>query len=98
MRGFFEELWSSKVLRMVPKGATMALVNPETSPAPSGEKIEDWRWKRHMSVPELASKAGITRQYLKRICKGERGASLAVQQSIAAALDVPVSEIQQDAP
>lgn len=82
---------------MVPKGATMALVNPKTTPAPSGDKIEDLRWKRRLSVPELASRAGITRQYLKRICKGERGASLAVQQSIADALEVPVTEIQENA-
>lgn len=74
----------------------MALVNPKTTPAPSGEKIEAWRWKRQLSVPALAEKAGITRQYCKRICKGERGASLTVQQSLADALDVPITEIQQD--
>jgi DNA-binding XRE family transcriptional regulator len=73
-------------------------VNPKTTPAPSGEKIEALRWERRLTVPELAKKAGITRQYCKRICKGERGASLDVQQSLADALGVTVEEIQKDAP
>lgn len=68
-----------------------------TTPPPNGARIEDWRWTRRLSVPELATKAGITRQHLKRICKGERGASLDVQQRIADALDVPIEEIQRPA-
>lgn len=75
----------------------MTAVKP-TTPSPNGARIEDWRWIRRLSVPELANKAGITRQHLKRICKGERGASLDVQQRIADALDVPVEEIQRTAP
>lgn len=76
----------------------MNLVNPKTTPAPDGRKIEDLRWDRRLSVPALASKAGITPQFLRRICKGERGASLDVQQRLADALGSPLEEIQQAAP
>lgn len=73
-------------------------MKPKTTPPTNGDKIEDWRWTRRLSVPQLARKAGITRQHLGRVLKGECGASLDVQQRIADALDVPVEEIQQAAP
>lgn len=69
-------------------------VKPTTTPAPNGQKIEDLRWDRRLSVSQLASKAGITPQYLRRVCKGQRGASLETQNNIATALEVPVEEIQ----
>lgn len=75
----------------------MTPVSPKTTPVPDGTKIEDWRWNRHLTVTELARKAGISRQYLNRIRNGHRGASLDVQTRIADALDVPVEKIQRNA-
>jgi transcriptional regulator with XRE-family HTH domain len=66
----------------------------ETRPRANGSKIEDWRWRRHLRTTELAERAGISRQYLNRILRGKRGASLEVQEAIADALGVPVEEIQ----
>jgi transcriptional regulator with XRE-family HTH domain len=73
----------------------MKPVKPKTTPAPNGPKIKDLCWERRLSGPQLASKAGITRQHLLRICKGECGASLKVQQRIADVLNVSIKEIQQ---
>lgn len=87
-----------KDLHEVPKGARVELVKPTTTPRSNGPRIDDLRWDRRLSVTALASKAGITPQYLRRIFKGERMASLDVQNRLAHALDVPVEEIQQDAP
>jgi transcriptional regulator with XRE-family HTH domain len=70
-------------------------VKPTMTPGSNGPKIEDLRWERHLSVSALASKAGITPQYLRRIISGERSGSLECQESIARALDVPVEEIQR---
>ena len=50
-----------------------------------------------MSIPQLAAQVGVTRQHLKRICKGECGASLEVQKRIAEVLEVPLEKIQQGA-
>lgn len=68
----------------------------ETRPRPNGSKIEDLRWARRLRTTELAARAGITRQTLNRIMRGTRGASLEVQKAIASALDVPVSDIQEE--
>lgn len=84
-----------KPLHEALKGARMNPVNPKKTPVQNGPKIDDLRWDRRLSVSELANKAGITPQYLRRIFKGERRASLVVQQSLADALNVPISEIQQ---
>lgn len=75
----------------------MTPVSSKTIPVPDGAKIEDWRWKRRLTVTELARKAGISRQYLNRIRNGHRGASLKVQTQIADALELPVEKIQRNA-
>ena len=67
----------------------------KSNPRPDGSKIRDLRWERRLPTRELASKAGITPQYLNRIMCGTRGASLRVQKALAAALSVPVEEIQK---
>lgn len=67
----------------------------QTRPRPNGTKIEDLRWEKRLPTTVLASRAGISRQYLNRIMRGTRGASLEVQKAIAQALDVPVEEIQE---
>lgn len=77
--------------------AKMTPVRAKTIPAPDAVKIEDLRWAKHLTVTELAKRADISRQYLNRIRKGHRGASLEVQSRIAGALGAPIEEIQQDA-
>lgn len=83
---------------MVLKGAMLNPVKPTMTPGTDGSKIEDLRWSRHLSISALASKAGITPQYLRRIISGQRSGSLECQEGIARALDVPLEEIQRTAP
>jgi len=83
---------------VVLKGAMLIPVKPTMTPGTDGPKIEDLRWARHLSVSALASKAGITPQYLRRIISGQRSGSLECQKSIARALDVPLKEIQRTTP
>lgn len=71
-------------------------VKPTTIPLPDGKKIDDLRWDRRMSIPQLATEVGVTRQYMGRICKGQRGASLEVQKRIAKVLEVTLEKIQQE--
>ena len=87
-----------KGLRKVPKGARVEPVKPTTTPQSNGPRIEDLRWDRRLSVSALAEKAGTTPQHLRRVIKGQRVASLELQGRISDALEVPIEEIQQDAP
>jgi transcriptional regulator with XRE-family HTH domain len=52
------------------------------------------RIKDGQSVPKLAKKAEISRQYLYDIEKKRRGASPDVRKRLAVALNVPVSAIE----
>lgn len=52
------------------------------------------RVKDGQSVPQLAKKAEISRQYLYDIEKKRRGASPDVRRRLAAALNVPTSAIE----
>lgn len=72
-------------------------MKPTPTPLPDGAKIDDLRWDKRMSIPQLANKVGITRQHMRRICKGERGASIEVQERIAQELNVSLPEIQRGA-
>jgi len=64
----------------------------------NGAAIQALREAKHMSASELARRAGVTRQHLGRIERGECGASDTVIQSTAAALQVPAAAISYEIP
>ncbi len=59
-------------------------------------KIDALRHEKGLSYQQIASKAGLTPQYISMLAKGERSnPSLATMQKIASALDEKVSVIFQ---
>lgn len=59
----------------------------------NGIAIQALREAKHFTGSQLAREAGITRQHLGRIERGECGASDSTIQSIADALGVPIGAI-----
>lgn len=60
---------------------------------PDGITIAVLREAQHLSTSELARRAGLSRQYMSRIQRGDRGASGDALTRIAKALGVPVASI-----
>jgi transcriptional regulator with XRE-family HTH domain len=67
------------------------------TPAQLGRAIRQTRTDRELSVDRLASRAGIHWTYLSGIERGSRNPSWKVVTSIAANLDVRVSELARRA-
>jgi len=67
-------------------------------PQIDGAKVEKWRKKRKLTGTELARLAKISRQHCVRIRHMGYDASVGAQQRLAAALEVPVEEIQKETP
>jgi transcriptional regulator with XRE-family HTH domain len=64
----------------------------------NGAAIQALREAKHLTGSELARRAGVTRQHLGRIERGECGASASTIQSIADALGVPSEAISYPEP
>jgi len=63
-----------------------------------GPAIREFRKRAGLSVDQVACHVGITRYFLYRIEKNERGASLQTLEALADALGVPLAVITYPEP
>jgi transcriptional regulator with XRE-family HTH domain len=64
----------------------------ETTPAPAGQLLREWRVRRRMSQLELASSAGISARHLSFVETGRSRPSREMVLHLAESLDVPLRE------
>jgi transcriptional regulator with XRE-family HTH domain len=64
----------------------------ETTPAPAGQLLREWRVRRRMSQLELASSAGISARHLSFVETGRSRPSREMLLHLAESLDVPLRE------
>lgn len=63
---------------------------------PNGVAIRAIRERSGYGLRELERRTGLTRSFLSRLERGDRGASQSTLQLIAAALDIPVAAIEKE--
>jgi transcriptional regulator with XRE-family HTH domain len=58
-----------------------------------GPAIREFRKRAHLSIEQVASHIGVTRFYLSRVERNERGARRETLEALSAALGVPLDVI-----
>jgi len=58
-----------------------------------GKRIQALRKKRNLSRQQLAAKAGVSREYIRKLEAGGYDPTVGKLQAIAKALGVPVTEL-----
>ena len=76
-------------LHMVP--TVVPMIPPESKP--NGAAIREFRERAKLSANRVALHIGVTRQYLRRLEQGQRGATEDTLKKLAEALDVPYEAI-----
>lgn len=67
------------------------------SPTPKqmGRRLQALRMKQKMSREELATKAGVTREYVRLVEAGRRDLTVGTLQKLARALGVPAADLMK---